>query len=59
MEAVSTSETLVNLYKTTQCYIREDSHLHTHCHENLKSGDFNVHHATVYFVSGNCMFHKC
>jgi hypothetical protein len=28
MEAVSTSETLVNFYKTTRRNIPEDSHLH-------------------------------
>jgi hypothetical protein len=28
MEAVRTSETLVNVYQTTRCYNPEDSHLH-------------------------------
>jgi hypothetical protein len=37
MEAVSTSETSVNFYETTRCNIPEDSHIHTHCRENLKS----------------------
>jgi hypothetical protein len=37
MEAVSTSETSVNYYQTTWHYNSEDSNLHTHCHENLKS----------------------
>jgi hypothetical protein len=37
LEAVSTSEMLVNFYKATWCNIPEDSRLHTrHC-ENLKS----------------------
>jgi hypothetical protein len=36
MEAVSTSETPVNLYETVGHNISEDSHLHTHNHENLK-----------------------
>jgi hypothetical protein len=36
MEAVSTSETLVNFYQTTERNIPEDSHLHTSHHENLK-----------------------
>jgi hypothetical protein len=27
----------VNFYQTTQCIIPEDSHVHTLCHENLKS----------------------
>jgi hypothetical protein len=35
MEAERTSETLVNFYQTTWCYNPEDSHLCTHCHENL------------------------
>jgi hypothetical protein len=37
MEAVHTSETLVNFNVTTWRYIPEDSKLHTHCCENLKS----------------------
>jgi hypothetical protein len=37
MEAARTSETLVNFYQTTRCYNPEDSNLHTHRHENLKS----------------------
>jgi hypothetical protein len=37
MEAARTSETLVNFYQTTRRYNPEDSHLHTHRRENLKS----------------------
>jgi hypothetical protein len=37
MEAARTSEMLVNFYQTTQRYNPEDSHLHTHRRENLKS----------------------
>jgi hypothetical protein len=37
MEAASTSETSVSFYKTTLRNNPEDSHLHTSCHENLKS----------------------
>jgi hypothetical protein len=37
MEAVRTSETLVNFYQTTWRYNPEDSHLCIHCRENLKS----------------------
>jgi hypothetical protein len=37
MEATRTSETLVNFYQTTRRYNPEDSHLHTHRRENLKS----------------------
>jgi hypothetical protein len=37
MEAESTSETLVNFYQTTRRYNPEDSNLHTHRRENLKS----------------------
>jgi hypothetical protein len=36
MEAVSTYETSVNFYHTTQCNISEDSHLHSCRHENMK-----------------------
>jgi hypothetical protein len=37
MEAVSTFETSVNFYQTTQRNNLEESHLHTHRRENLKS----------------------
>jgi hypothetical protein len=37
VEAASTSEMSLNFYQTTQCNNPEDSHLHTCCHENLKS----------------------
>jgi hypothetical protein len=37
MEAVSTSETSVNIYQTTRRIIPEDKHLHTRRRENLKS----------------------
>jgi hypothetical protein len=36
METVQTSETSVNSYQTTRRYNPEDSHLHTHRHENLR-----------------------
>jgi hypothetical protein len=37
MEAARTSEMLVNFYQTAWCYNPEDSHVRTHCRENLKS----------------------
>jgi hypothetical protein len=37
MEAARTYETLVNSYQTTRRYNPDDSHLHTHHRENLKS----------------------
>jgi hypothetical protein len=37
MEAITSYETSVNIYQTTQCNIPEDSHLHTRHYENLKS----------------------
>jgi hypothetical protein len=37
MEAARASETLVNFYQATRRYNPEDSHLRTHCRENLKS----------------------
>jgi hypothetical protein len=41
MEAVRTSETLVNFYQITRRYNPEDSHLRIHRRENLKS--YNKH----------------
>jgi hypothetical protein len=40
--AVSTSEMSVNFYQTTRRNIPEDSHLHTHRRENLKSNVFII-----------------
>jgi hypothetical protein len=37
MQAVETSETSVNLHQSAQNYNPEESHLHSHRHENLKS----------------------
>jgi hypothetical protein len=37
MEAVSTSETSVKFYQTTQDYNPEDNHLHACHHKNMKS----------------------
>jgi hypothetical protein len=37
MEAVQTSETLANLYQPARRYNPQDSHLHTHRRQNLKS----------------------
>jgi hypothetical protein len=50
--AARTSETLVNVYQTTQRYKPEDSHLRTHRRENLKSyltkyGHIGVHPSVV------------
>jgi hypothetical protein len=41
MEAASTSE-MVNFHQTTQHNYPENSHLHTCCHENLKSHKLRV-----------------
>jgi hypothetical protein len=49
MEAVRTSETLVNIYLTTWQYIPEDSKLHTHRRENLKSHIFDTVFTCVIF----------
>jgi hypothetical protein len=43
MEAVSTSETLVDFYETTLCNMPEDSYPHTHHCENLKSHTLSVY----------------
>jgi hypothetical protein len=37
MEEARTSETFVKFYHTTRRYNPEDSHIHTHGSENLKS----------------------
>jgi hypothetical protein len=37
MEAAGSSDALVNFNQTTRHYNPEDSHLHTHRRENLKS----------------------
>jgi hypothetical protein len=37
MTPARTPEMFVNFYPTTQCYNPEDSHLHIHCSESLKS----------------------
>jgi hypothetical protein len=42
MNAANTSEMSVNFYQTTQCDNPEDSHLHTHHHENLKSHELRT-----------------
>jgi hypothetical protein len=52
MEAASTSEMLVNFYQTTQLNNPEDSHLHTHCRENLK------YHKNWILVDNNVMAHQ-
>jgi hypothetical protein len=41
MEAVKISETSVSIYQTARHNIPEDSHLHTHCREDLKSHHVN------------------
>jgi hypothetical protein len=57
MEAARTSETLVNFHQTTWSYNPEDSHLHTHCHENLKSC-FKIFACVTYLRAINEMFAK-
>jgi hypothetical protein len=47
MEAVRTSETLVNFYETTRRNIPEDSHHHPRRRENLKSHKYFYHNFCV------------
>jgi hypothetical protein len=42
MEAASTSETSVKFYQTTRRNNPEDSHLHTHRRDSLKSHIYNL-----------------
>jgi hypothetical protein len=42
-EAACSSETSVNFYTTMSHNIRENSILHSHCHDNLKSHNYHVH----------------
>jgi hypothetical protein len=44
MEAARTSETLVNFYQTARCCNPEDSNLHTHRRENLRSANILLSH---------------
>jgi hypothetical protein len=48
MEAARTSETLVNFYQTTRRCNPEDSHLHTHRRENLKS--YVLNDLPIFFI---------
>jgi hypothetical protein len=48
MEAASTSETLVNFYQATRRYNPEDSLLHNHRRENLKSYRGFIYLATLF-----------
>jgi hypothetical protein len=48
MEAESTSEMSVNFYQTTRCIIQEDSHLHSHRSENLKSQ--SIYQTARYYI---------
>jgi hypothetical protein len=41
MEAVNTSDTSVSIYQIMKCHIPHNSHIHTHCRENLKSHPTN------------------
>jgi hypothetical protein len=36
MQTVSSSETSVNIYQISRCYIKDDVNLHIHFRENLK-----------------------
>jgi hypothetical protein len=51
MEAASTSETLINFYQTTQRNNPQDSHLHIHRCENLKSHLKGRPHNFLFFKS--------
>jgi hypothetical protein len=47
MKAICSSETSVDFQRTTQCYILEDSTLHKHRCEKLKSDKLPPHEGTI------------
>jgi hypothetical protein len=53
IEAVSSSETSVNMHQTTWCYIPEDGHVHAHHCENLKSrlGKIIWQSTTIFYIN--------
>jgi hypothetical protein len=53
MEAVSISETSVNLYESTRRSIPEDSHFHTRLRDNLQCRQFGVSVYTVLWGEGS------
>jgi hypothetical protein len=52
VEAICSSETSVDFQRTTQCYIPEDSTLHNHRCENLKSYIRNILYYSIFI--GHC-----
>jgi len=52
MEAVSTSETSVNFYDIARHSMPEDSHIHTHRRQNLKS-HFEINYLYERSLGGN------
>jgi hypothetical protein len=58
MKAVCASEILVNFYQTTKYNIPEDSHIHTHCCENLKSHLVNKLLVKSVDQGWQCMCHQ-
>jgi hypothetical protein len=54
MSLINSSKTSLNIYQTTWCCIPEDSHLHIHCPENLKSQK-----GSFYLCSWNRLQNKC
>jgi hypothetical protein len=50
MEAVSTSKTSINFYRTTRRNKPEDSHLHAYRRENLKSHSLYKYEMKYLFI---------
>jgi hypothetical protein len=53
MEAICFSETSVDFWRTTWCYIPGDSTLHNHCCENLKSYLLISYTIVIYLLLGS------
>jgi hypothetical protein len=56
MQAVRTSETLVNFYLSTRRYNPEDSHLHNQCRENLKTYSSVTTLIPFFYILVHCHF---
>jgi hypothetical protein len=54
LEAVTASETSVNIYETTRCNIPEDSHFHTIITQLFPRSGNLQHTSEIYIASSSC-----